>query len=246
VSKLKNLLITTLIIVVGIFMVATLFQGMRELLSIDTINHVVFADNIEKNEIYVEIELKDLEENIKQNEVVAVIALEGAGEKILDDELKRIEAEKQRIKEEEELKARLLAESQARLTFNPFEKSNLTVEQYNNILRGTGLEGAGVSFYTMEQKYNVNGMFAVSVAFLESGLGRHKANTNNFFGMRGNNGWMAFDSVDANIQYFGKLMNSNLYKGKGILQIGKVYCPGTYEDWASKVTSIMKKYFEYR
>lgn len=246
-SKLKHLLISTLIIVIGILMIAMLLSSMKLVLSTNTINHVVFADMVDKSDIYVEIELKDLENDIKQNEVVALVALKGAREKILDEEQKRVEdAEKQRIKEEEELLKKLLFESQAKLTLNPFEKSNLTVEQYNNILKGTGLEGTGQSFYTMEHTYNVNGLFALSVAFQESGYGRHKANTNNYFGMRGNKGWMAFESTDANIQYFGRLMNKDLYKGKDIVQIGKRYCPGTYKDWADKVQFLMKKYFKKR
>ena len=151
---------------------------------------------------------------------------------------------KEEIKKEQNRKSQAVEiKGNAVLSYNPFIKSGLTVEQYNKILKGTGLEGCGQSFYTMEETYSVNGLFAIGVAFHESGYGKHKANTNNFYGMRGNSGWMSFESPDANIQYFGKLMNKSLYKGKSIENIGKVYCPGTYLHWAEAIKSMMKSSF---
>lgn len=127
-----------------------------------------------------------------------------------------------------------------RYTEQPYTKTNLSVAQFNQILRGTGLAGYGESYYELEQEYGINGLYAMSVAFLESGYGRHLANHNNFYGMRGSKGWLSFDSPADNIAYFGKLMTKNLYTSKGTISgIGSVYCPEN-GDWASQVRGIMR------
>jgi membrane-bound lytic murein transglycosylase B len=126
---------------------------------------------------------------------------------------------------------------------DPFTITNLSVEQFNKILSGTGLEGQGEAYYKVEQEYGVNGMFAIGVAFLESGYGKYKANTNNYYGMRSGSGYMSFSSPAENILYFGKLMNKNLYKGKSMSQIAKIYCPPNHSKWVGSVTSIMGTYY---
>lgn len=220
-----------------------------------TMMSIVYADSdvIELSEVkadvcFDEVLIDNLETSISS-------ALMKSGEDFLDESLekqeKAIKEAEEKVKKEEELKKYYASVSNsiikekdgAVFTYNPYIKSNLSVEQYNKILAGTGLAGCGESYYRMEQEYNVNGLFALSVACLESGYGKHKANTNNFYGMRSSKGWMAFESPDANIQYFGKLMNKSLYKGKDILGIGATYCPGTHVDWANKVKSIMSNSF---
>lgn len=114
----------------------------------------------------------------------------------------------------------------ARFTYDPFTKSRLTVEQLNQALTNTGLSGQGQAFYDMECTYNVNAIFAIGVACHESANGYKTANTNNFFGMRGNGGWMSFASPYDNIMYFGKLMNNSIYYGKSMDGIVRSYCPG--------------------
>lgn len=129
-------------------------------------------------------------------------------------------------------------------TYNPFIMSNLSVEQYNKILEGTKLEGFGEFYYDMELRHEVNGLFAVSVACLESGYGKYRANINNYYGMKNADGWMEFDSPEENIQYFGRLMNKPLYFGKNIYEIGDIYCPSGDNYWATSVRSIMRSNFE--
>lgn len=128
-------------------------------------------------------------------------------------------------------------------TYEPFKKSNLNVEQLNRVLSNTGLQGQGQAFYDMEHKYNVNALFAIAVACHESANGYKKANRNNFFGMRGGKGWMAFNSPYDNIMYFGKLMNKPIYYGKSIEGIAQKYCnpPG---HWISCVKKHMQEKWE--
>ena len=220
-----------------------------------TMMSIVYADSdvIELSEVKADVCFD--EALIDNLETSISSALMKSGEDFLDESLekqeKAIKEAEEKAKREAELKKYYASVSNsivkekdgAVFTYNPYIKSNLSVEQYNKILAGTGLAGCGESYYRMEQEYNVNGLFALSVACLESGYGKHRASTNNFYGMRSSKGWMSFESPDANIQYFGKLMNKSLYKGKDILGIGATYCPGTHVDWANKVKSIMSNSF---
>lgn len=128
--------------------------------------------------------------------------------------------------------------SSAIFTYEVFTKSNLSVEQLAIVLGGTPLQANAQDFYDMEQTYNVNALFAVAVACLESGGGAVNANVNNFFGFRGNNGWMSFATPREGIFYFGKLMNTQWYYGKTLEQVGVVYCNG---DWAPYIKRLMNE-----
>ena len=226
-------------------------------LSNNTMMAIVFADSdgVGISEVSAEVDLNEtlmieLETSAKEAlDKSTQLCIEERIEKIKEQE--RLKKEQERLKKEKELRDYYAALSatvidtcgDAVFTYNPYVKSNLSVEQYNKILAGTGLAGCGESYYNMEQTYNVNGLFALSVACLESGYGKYRANTNNFYGMRSSKGWMSFETPDANIQYFGKLMNKSCYYGKDILGIGATYCPGTYQDWVGKVKSIMSLSF---
>lgn len=211
--------------------------------SSDMINQLVYADSmtLEDVEARVVFSLSELD-NI---ETTAQSAISNASNEYIAEQEKRLEEERLR-QEEEKRKQEELASQRALVgdTYNPFVKTGLTVEQYNKILEGTALAGCGQSYFNMEQTYGVNGVFAISVAFHESGYGKYRANTNNFYGMKGSSGWMAFESPDANIQYFGKLMNKSIYYGKSITNIGKVYCPGTYTSWANAVQGMMSNCYK--
>ena len=124
----------------------------------------------------------------------------------------------------------------------PFYITHTTVEEYDYILKDTRLEGYGYCFKKIEDEYGVNGLFAMAVATLESGLGKSSLgqNNNNFYGIRGKgSSWAKFESVESGILYFGKLMNNSLYYGKTIKKIAPIYCN---DDWADKVSSIMTRY----
>jgi beta-N-acetylglucosaminidase len=124
----------------------------------------------------------------------------------------------------------------------PFYITHTTVEEYNYILKGSHLEGYGYCFKKIEDEYGVNGLFAISVATQESGLGRSALgqNKNNFYGIRGGgSSWAQFDSIEAGIVYFGKLMNKSWYFGKTISEIAPIYCN---EEWGSKVSRIISLY----
>ena len=128
------------------------------------------------------------------------------------------------------------------IIYNPHIKTNYSPEQLNKMLVNTGLEGCGENFYNMEQTYNVNSLFAIGVAMHESANGYKLANTYNYFGFRGNNGWMSFDSPGDCINYFGKLISKNYNHLSSIEAIQGKYCPDG-SSWASMVKQHMKEKF---
>ena len=123
---------------------------------------------------------------------------------------------------------------------NPHSKSNLSIEEINDMLVNTGLEFQGEAFYDMENTYNVNALFAMGVAMHESANGYQKANTHNYFGFRGNNGWMSFSSAYDCIQYFGKLIHNNYSNKTTIAAIQTKYCPDG-SPWTTKVKEHMNQ-----
>lgn len=58
----------------------------------------------------------------------------------------------------------------AKLEYKPYTQSNLTVEQFDKILKGTYMEGLGYVFKEIEYYYNVNGLFTLGVLHSEQGL----------------------------------------------------------------------------
>lgn len=126
-----------------------------------------------------------------------------------------------------------------RSIYNP---TGLSAEQFESLLTGTGIEGLGQAFVDMENKWGVDGLFCMSVAFHESakGTSRLAINNNNLFGMRARSGWKKFNSKYENILYFGEYMNKNLYKGKTTEEIGHIYCPPNTDHWFNCVN----KYYQ--
>ena len=123
---------------------------------------------------------------------------------------------------------------------NPHSKSNLSIKEINSMLVNTGLESQGEAFYDMENTYTVNALFAMGVAMHESAYGYQKANTHNYFGFRGNNGWMSFSSAYDCIQYFGKLIHNNYANKTTIDAIQTKYCPDG-SPWTIKVKGHMNQ-----
>jgi cell division protein FtsB len=121
----------------------------------------------------------------------------------------------------------------------PHSISGLTVEQINGILANTSLAGTGESWAAFEQEYNVNSVFAIAVMALESGWGRSRANTHNYFGFRLNGRWMAFDSQQAGIEYFYRLISRHYSHLTTLETIGNKYAPCSNGGWAPKVRQLM-------
>lgn len=76
--------------------------------------------------------------------------------------------------------------------------SNLTENDYNNMLKGTNLYGLGKTFVKIEQEYNINGLYMLGLVCLESNYGKSN------FAIHRNNlvGWNAVDSNPNKATYF--------------------------------------------
>ncbi len=76
--------------------------------------------------------------------------------------------------------------------------SNVTVDEMEKMLEGTGLSGLGKAFVEAEQKYGVNAIYLMGLAAEESGYG-----TSSFAKLRNNlMGWCAYDSDPNKAMYF--------------------------------------------
>lgn len=117
-------------------------------------------------------------------------------------------------------------------TYNPFTKIELNLDDINKILAGTHLANYGQYFMNMQETYGVNVVYAMAVAYLESGAGKITCGSYNYFGMIGKN----YSSPEEGINAFGKLMNNKMYYGKTIEQIAPIYCNSS---WAGKIKSMM-------
>jgi hypothetical protein len=151
---------------------------------------------------------------------------------------KQEKAQQERLKQIKEQKKKEI--KRPTLKYSAFTTSNLSISQFNKILQNTGLAGYGSVYYDIEKKFHINGLFAIAVMAQESGHGKYPCNTNNFYGFRGSNGWMSFDSPASCIYYFADLM-TNHYKGMSIYEIGARYCEGN--TWANAVINLMGIYY---
>jgi len=180
---------------------------------------------IEENE-----DLKQENEDLK-NELHTIVE-----EKDIEIEELKEEVVKLQERRSVQLASRGNYDRQPNINYSPHSKSGFTIEILNSMLINTGLAGYGESFYTMEQEYNVNALFAIAVACHESANGYKKANTNNYFGFKGNNGWMSFESTHSCIMYFGKLISNNYNNYSTIEGINGKYCPdgGTWSGYVKQ------------
>lgn len=131
------------------------------------------------------------------------------------------------------------------------QKSGFSAEQFNTIIdtafvkmnkSNTALTGIGEGLYQAEQQYNVNGLYLLGIASLESGWGtsNYAKSYNNLYGLVGKK----FDSLDECTLYMGKLIREN-YIDKGYDTLAKIqskYCPSGGSKWVSDIKWCANKY----
>lgn len=104
--------------------------------------------------------------------------------------------------------------------------SNVTAEEIDRMLEGTALHGLGYAFVEAEQKYNVNALYMVGLAIVESGWGtsRYATERYNLYGFH------AYDSNPDLATYFDGWHDSTLhvasYLQKHYLTEGGIYYNG--------------------
>lgn len=110
---------------------------------------------------------------------------------------------------------------------NIADHSGLSADQINALLVNTGLAGLGQAFYNAEQKYNINALFMVAHAAIESAWGTsyYARNRNNLFGFNAvdsnPNNASYYPSKEASIDYYANFLHTYY------LTPGAVYFNGT-------------------
>lgn len=136
-------------------------------------------------------------------------------------------------------------------TTNIVHKSGYTAEQFDAIInkvftdmnkKTTSLTTIGDSLYKVEQENDVNGLYLLGIASLESGWGTSDLATksNNLYGLIG----LKFNSVDECTEYMGSWLRS-AYIDKGLDTLSKIqtkYCPNGGSKWINDVTWCANRY----
>lgn len=92
--------------------------------------------------------------------------------------------------------------------------SNVTAEEINKMLEGTALYGLGEAFVKAEKEYNVNALYMMGLACVESawGTSNFAVNRNNLYG------WNAVDSNPNKATSFKSKEDATLYVAKKLQQ----------------------------
>lgn len=126
--------------------------------------------------------------------------------------------------------------------------SNMTVKELEYVLKGTNLEPLAQDFFDAEQEYEVNALFIISIAAIESGWGTsHRAiydNNLTGFGVYSDSSkGINSDTKRGNILLTAKTLHNNYlteggscYHGKSIYGVSRSYC--TSETWTGKVSNV--------
>lgn len=131
-------------------------------------------------------------------------------------------------------------------------KSNVSIEEYQKMLEGTGLYDIAESLYNAEQVFSINGLYLMGLACLESSYGNSSfaKNRNNIFGWNAvdsnPNKASYFDSKSECVMFVAEKINNNYLNEKGCYfegytakDIDKNYC--TDKQHANKIIKIIEK-----
>lgn len=139
-------------------------------------------------------------------------------------------------------KAKVAGFRKADISLSITSPSGCTVDELNHMVKGTGLAGLGSAFKAIEENNQVNAIFAISVAQLESGNGTSylARAQNNIFGLDPYNGGMSFGTKADCVAYFGRLIRKHYFNGgrTNIYDINAMYEPAS-NAWAGKVQDLM-------
>lgn len=124
-------------------------------------------------------------------------------------------------------------------------KSGLSKEDLDYLLAGSRMADCSDEVLAIEEQYNVNGFFTISVAQAETergktGTGKSK---NNAFGITDpkKGGYRYFNNLGGSVEEFGGMMH-RVYISKGRDTVSKVHAVYTDSpNWSSNVNAIMNK-----
>lgn len=112
--------------------------------------------------------------------------------------------------------------------------SNLNAIEYDTMLQGTNLYGLGEALEQAEKNYNVNGLYLMGLACLESGYGSssYAINRNNLVG------WGAYDNDPDNASYFKSKNDCILFVAQKLQQNYLTENGAYFEGYSAKSVDI--------
>lgn len=127
-------------------------------------------------------------------------------------------------------------------------KSNMNLNQIKTLLKGSAMEDCAQTILDVENQYNLNAFFIISVAYVETQLGKTGVgkSKNNCYGLtKRGGGFQTFTYKKDSVKTFGDTIN-RLYVKNGRTTIEKVnslYCPNTTK-WSTDVRKTMNKFYK--
>lgn len=135
--------------------------------------------------------------------------------------------------------------------------SNLTADEINHILSGTGMEGVGESVLENEETYNVNALVLCAIIAQETswGTSRRAVEDNNLAGLGVydiDSEGFRFMSKGDSIKYLAELIGFNYIQpggkfyvgGKSVRLVSATYTPPCKDEWEANVVSISSKLYK--
>lgn len=167
-------------------------------------------------------------------------------------ELNRLHDEIALLEEQLEIKKEREAQlASINLNSSPYTVTNLTGEQFNTIIENLFskygispsenlLHNCGDALEQMEKTYGVNGLFVMSISWMESGskTSTLARNHNNMTSIYGSNGLNTYSSPSECIMNTGRILKDNYYTNRGCRSasdIGSIYCPPN-PNWSNSIT----------
>lgn len=167
-------------------------------------------------------------------------------------ELNRLHDEIALLEEQLEIKKEREAQlASINLNSSPYAVTNLTGEQFNTIIENLFskygiassenlLYNCGDALEQMEKTYGVNGLFVMSISWMESGskTSTLARNHNNMTSIYGSNGLNTYSSPSECIMNTGRILKDNYYTNRGCRSasdIGSIYCPPN-PNWSNSIT----------
>lgn len=167
-------------------------------------------------------------------------------------ELNRLHDEIALLEEQLEIKKEREAQlASINLNSSPYAVTNLTGEQFNIIIKNLFskygiassenlLYNCGDALEQMEKTYGVNGLFVMSISWMESGskTSTLARNHNNMTSIYGSNGLNTYSSPSECIMNTGRILKDNYYTNRGCRSasdIGSIYCPPN-PNWSNSIT----------
>ena len=130
--------------------------------------------------------------------------------------------------------------------------TNASEEEFNEMVsdimeyretKNSSMLNIGGSLVKVEQNYGISGTAILSIITWESDFGDDCINTNNVGGIRIDNKYVSFDSVNECILYMGELLHTYVHSHEltSWEDIGERYCDYT---WSEKIPETLSSYNE--